>query len=499
MLINISVFNVMHDQIKTAVDNYIENIAYVIEQESYKPLSDFIKNLEMNKLYRIYNGEYPGNNIDFYGPFRGKIKWEQIQAGLYDEVKKIETVVINNKNKKDRFTYKNAKYEESGARVIAIGGYVLSRGLTLEGLMISYFSRNSSAYDSLLQMCRWFGYRPGYEELCRVYISPINIMNFRAVIDAVEDLKMQFREMIIRKKKPKDFGLMVKESPDTLETSLFITSRNKMYNTGKIEHVINYGGTYADTSKLYVNKDCNSLNRQHVEDMFDNIISEGAGEIVEDASKYLIKDVDKRFVAECIKKLSVPYENTKFDTDNMATYIMTNKSFPKWDIVVATGSSTAKEYKGEKAVVRSFRKRESEKIIRIGDMNNRIIDPGIFSNGLSAKQMDVAKQHAKERVALAGKGNPESLTVPDYLAVTDRNPLFVIYPMEIKPLDDLTGDSDSKLVEELCKELIFGFAVGFPAIENAERMVYRANKVKIDEITEHRDDPEVEEEFYTDD
>ena len=100
---------------------------------------------------------------------------------------------------------------------------------------------------------------------------------------------------------------------------------------------------------------------------------------------------------------------------------------------------------------------------------------------------------------MAGKGNPESLTVPDYLAVTDRNPLFVIYPMEIKPLDDLTGDSDSKLVEELCKELIFGFAVGFPAIENAERMVYRANKVKIDEITEHRDDPEVEEEFYTDD
>ena len=57
-----------------------------------------------------------------------------------------------------------------------------------------------------------------------MYVSPINIMNFRAVIDAVEDLKMQFREMIIRKKKPKDFGLMVKESPDTLETSLLIKS-----------------------------------------------------------------------------------------------------------------------------------------------------------------------------------------------------------------------------------------------------------------------------------
>lgn len=187
------------------------------------------------------------------------------------------------------------------------------------------------------------------------------------------------------------------------------------------------------------------------------------------------------------------------DTDNMATYIMTNKSFPKWDIVVATGSSTKKKYKGKKAVVRSFRKREGEKIIRIGDKNNRIIDPGIFSNGLSAKQMEVVKQHAKERVALAGKGNSENLTVPDYLAVIDRNPLFVIYPMEINALGDLTGDKDCRLVEGLCEELIFGFAVGFPAIENAERMLYRANKVKIDEITEHRDDPEVEEEFYTDD
>ena len=499
MMINISVFNVMHDQIKTAIEDYIENIAYVIEQESYKPLSDFIKNLEMNKLYGIYNGDYPANNIDFYESYREKIAWEQIQAGLYDEVKKIETVVINNKNKKDRFTYKNAKYNEHGARVIAIGGYVLSRGLTLEGLMISYFSRNSSAYDSLLQMCRWFGYRPGYEELCRVYISPINIMNFRAVIDAVEDLKMQFREMIIRKRKPKDFGLMVKESPDTLETSLLITSRNKMYNTGKIEHVINYGGTYADTSKLYVNKDYNAFNRQHVEDMFEKIISESNGIVVEDSTKYFIRDVDKKFVAECIKKLSVPYENTKFDTDNMATYIMTNKSFPKWDIIVATGSSTEKTYKGKKAVVRSFRKRENEKIIRIGDMNNRIIDPGIFSSGLSEEQMKVVKQHARDRVAIAGKGKPESLTVPDYLAVTDRNPLFVIYPMEIKRLGDITGDKDSRRVEALCKDLVFGFAVGFPAIENAERMVYRANKVKIDEITAHRDDPDVEEEFYTDD
>lgn len=54
--------------------------------------------------------------------------------------------------------------------VIAVGGFSLSRGLTLEGLTISYFLRNSMMYDTLMQMGRWFGDRPGYEDLCRIWI-----------------------------------------------------------------------------------------------------------------------------------------------------------------------------------------------------------------------------------------------------------------------------------------------------------------------------------------
>lgn len=499
MLINISVYNIMHDQIKEAVEKYIENLCYIIEQDSYKTTSEFIKNVEMNKLYGIYCGqqEYLANNCDFYEVQREEITWEQIKSGLLSEIKRFETVVINNKNKRNRFSYKDSKYEEHGARVIAIGGYVLSRGLTLEGLMISYFSRNSSAYDSLLQMCRWFGYRPGYEDLCRLYISPINIMNFRAVIDAVENLKMQFREMIIRKKRPIDFGLMVQESPDTLETSLLITSRNKMYNTGKIEHVINYGGTYADTSKIFINKDHNSFNRQYVEAMFEKVIADGQAEWIDEESKWMLKDIDKEYIAECVKKLSIPYENTKFDVHNLATYIMTNKSFPKWDVVIATGLSDTMKYKGNKAVYRKFRKRETEKILRIGDKNNRIIDPGIFACGLNSKQMEEVKKHAEERVRLAGKGNKDNYTVPDYLSVTDRNPLFVVYPMHLESIENVYDNK--RVVEELCEDIVFGFAVGFPARENAERMRYRANKVKIDQIASERDEPEVEEEFYTDD
>lgn len=503
MLINISVYNNMHEQIRDVVQKYVENLLCIIEQDSYKPTSEFIKNVEMNKLYGIYMGfpEYLNDETDFYSGIRAEIDWEDIKNGLYDEITKIETVVINNKNKKNRFSYKDERFKEVGARVIAIGGYVLSRGLTLEGLMISYFSRNSSAYDSLLQMCRWFGYRPGYEELCRIYISPINIMNFRAVIDAVENLKMQFREMIVKKKKPDDFGFMVKESPDSLETSLLVTSRNKMYNTGMIVHVINYGGTYADTSKLYIDPKANKANETAIAQMIEELNREWeVYNVPGNSKKYLMfTSVDKRNIAKCIRNLMIPYENTKFDVENLAEYIEDNITFTSWDVVIASGSSKKFEYQEQPAVQRTFRRRDKERIIRIGDTNNRIIDPNIFVCGLTEAQIDEAKLHAKHRVEQSGKGNPENLTVPDYLSVASRKPLFVIYPMELlAPSSD--GEEEKKVVEKMGEVMpVFGFAVGFPNREDAEKMKYRANKIKIREIESSRCEPDVDEEFEDDD
>ena len=62
-------------------------------------------------------------------------------------------------------------YDDEPATVIAVGGNTLSRGLTLEGLVSSYFLRSSNTYDTLLQMGRWFGYRPGYGDLPRIWTT----------------------------------------------------------------------------------------------------------------------------------------------------------------------------------------------------------------------------------------------------------------------------------------------------------------------------------------
>ncbi|MEM5640451.1 Z1 domain-containing protein [Bacillus toyonensis] len=63
---------------------------------------------------------------------------------------------------------------ENGLKIICVGGAILGRGYTIEGLCCSYFARNSMHYDTMLQCGRFYGYRKGYRDLVRVYITQEN-------------------------------------------------------------------------------------------------------------------------------------------------------------------------------------------------------------------------------------------------------------------------------------------------------------------------------------
>jgi len=95
---------------------------------------------------------------------------EPLLAELLREVK----VVADNSQSTDRLLY-----SEDPATVIAIGGNTLSRGLTLHGLVSSFFLRSGATYDSLLQMGRWFGYRPKYEDLPRIWTTAAHAADFQ--------------------------------------------------------------------------------------------------------------------------------------------------------------------------------------------------------------------------------------------------------------------------------------------------------------------------------
>jgi hypothetical protein len=166
--------------------------------------------------------------------------WDQIVERLPDLAGDIEVRIING-------TARDAlDYAEQGRRlrVIAIGGDKLARGLTLDGLCVSYFVRTTKMYDTLMQMGRWFGYRPGYADLCRLYTSSDLIEWFGHIADAAEELREEFDAMAASGGTPLDYGLKVQSHP-----VLLVTSPLKMRTAKSLQ--LSFSGDLVETVALH--------------------------------------------------------------------------------------------------------------------------------------------------------------------------------------------------------------------------------------------------------
>jgi hypothetical protein len=148
--------------------------------------------------------------------------WGQVREVLPEVISDIKVREING-SAKDALDY--ADNETTGLKVIAVGGDKLARGLTLEGLCTSYFLRTARMYDTLMQMGRWFGYRDGYLDCCRLYTTHEMIEWFGHIADAAEELRQEFDNMVAAGATPKQFGLRVRS-----HSVLTVTSRTKMRN-----------------------------------------------------------------------------------------------------------------------------------------------------------------------------------------------------------------------------------------------------------------------------
>lgn len=163
--------------------------------------------------------------------------WEEVRAVLPDVLSDIRVREING-TAKDALDY--SENEGTGLKVIAIGGDKLARGLTLEGLCTSYFLRTARMYDTLMQMGRWFGYRDGYLDVCRLYTSREMVEWFGHIADAAEELRQEFDNMVAAGATPKQFGLRVKS-----HSVLTVTSRAKMRNARAMQ--LTYSGDLLQT------------------------------------------------------------------------------------------------------------------------------------------------------------------------------------------------------------------------------------------------------------
>ena len=219
MLVHVVRFVGQQNIIKRKVQDYRDELESYIRYNDMETCEEF---------HRIWNSDYLPTHSDLQSSFPRYMDgctmpewtdiWNEICRIVQD--KEITVYAVNGKSL-DALIYKN--HQGRPFNVIVIGGDKLSRGLTLEGLTVSYFTRSSSTYDTLMQMGRWFGFRPGYLDACRLFTTKDLFANFSHISMATEDLASQFDFMDEVSQTPRDFGLRVATHP-----TLLITARNKL-------------------------------------------------------------------------------------------------------------------------------------------------------------------------------------------------------------------------------------------------------------------------------
>ena len=234
------------DQIQAEIDNLRDRITYGNDGSG--------RNLA--ELKQLWESDFEPTSADVPRDMRGApVDFEQIRPLLPAAVSRIRVLQVNG-SARDALEYAD---HPDGISVIAVGGDKLSRGLTLEGLSVSYYLRASKMYDSLMQMGRWFGYRPGYADLIRLYTTGELQLWYREITAANEELGAKFDEMARVGSNPRQFALMVRKSP----AGLLVTAAAKMRHGRDLD--ISFSDNAVETISFTRDSQLQARNLTHVD------------------------------------------------------------------------------------------------------------------------------------------------------------------------------------------------------------------------------------------
>jgi len=412
-------------------------------------------------------------NLAYHDPKVKLHTWDEVKLHLLAAILKIEVRAVHGVKNTRGLEYHNIEeldydiYKENGLSVIAVGGNKLSRGITLEGLSVSYYLRTAKMYDSLMQMGRWFGYRPGYVDLCRLFTTEELVRWYRHVTMATEEMRADFDQMVAENKRPKDYQLKVRTSPGMLA----ITSVGRMKEVERIR--LGYSGALKQTYDFSPDQSDAVSNFNAFTRLMGKLTSP------EDSGSFVFRNVKSADVCDFIN------DCVSFDylvPDAIVGYVKKQNEqnrLREWNVAVILSSShtqKAKGLEGEPSINFEFAwsngsgqgwlpgrylKSEGGRLIVQGgknailDKSSRIIDLGL-------KTSDSEGHIKKER---------KSLGIP----------LLVIMPLD--PRISSTLNEDVPLI---------GYGIQFPVIEGEVLYEYAARPVRpdFDEAPQESDDPE---------
>lgn len=484
MLINVSRFNNVQTRVKEKVQAFCWTLQEEIKQ--YLLSSSWKHHSELVYLHALWEHEYGDLEI----------LWDEVRKVLYESVAGISVILINQKSaEEEKLNYSQYKNTLKGRRVIAIGGLTLSRGLTLEGLGVSYFYRNSKAYDTLLQMGRWFGYRPGYEDLFRIWMDRDAQDWYAHIATAVSELRRDFKRMSVNRMQPSQFGIRVKAHPDTL----IVTAQNKMRNSDLIEQRISFSAHGTETAYVPRAGKLHAENVQLVSRFIKSkpAISQSSEERWLGGSRYLWTGVGKSRIADFLSELNISGMNIDFlvDPDRpLIKFIEENNiaSLEFWDVCIPQGSGkivpeiNVAILDGTSGYVRC-RERQFERVStkteylklnkhRVGDSSDEMV-------GMSQNEIEKARKKWEEEQKDETK---KTKNIPGSMYRQFRSrPLLTIHFIECVP--SLKNPEKMMSPVEVEASVMVAVSLSFPDFDpNAEdddkKVLYRLNKIAVREL-----------------
>ena len=302
MLVNVSHLKIHQDKLEFIIGEYVQKVVNALEVFSGLGFDEARRSPVLKSLEET-----------FYSTFSVDETYENIFEQLTYSVGKLKVWAINQNNKRDAKSLDYSLYEEYGLCVIVIGGHKLSRGLTLDGLSISYFARNSKAYDTLMQMCRWFGYRPRYTDLCKVYLPYESLTWYEFISTSIRELYSELDLMSRMEKRPSEFGLKVRDHPG----AMIITAKNKMGTAESEVRSQDLWGQVQRRFRFRKKPEINLRNMKYAERFIMDQLKEKQShevKIDKDTGVTVISNVPYQAIIEFIKNIELPED----DVGNLA-------------------------------------------------------------------------------------------------------------------------------------------------------------------------------------
>jgi hypothetical protein len=482
MLVNVSRFTAIQNRVADQIHVELERIRDQVRLYGrLTPGEAAARSPEIATLRQLFDDEFAGAGFE----------WAEVLTFLHEAISPIRVQAVNQGTGAASLDYSIAK-EAPGVRVVAVGGNSLSRGLTLEGLCVSYFLRNSRAYDTLLQMSRWFGYRDGYSDLCRIWLTTEAEGWYRHVADATNELKRDFARMRRQRATPAEFGLRVRTHPDTL----LITARNKMATginvVGEVRD-ISLAGRGIETSRLYADQQRNEENLKIIDRFLSDMVDRyGAPKRSPNGNADIWRTIPADTIAGLVREFLVHPLNHDFQGDAIADFLVAamqqgDPQLSHWTVAVPTNgtegpitpplkSGLVVQAKRRPVLIRPTPPQSllvSGKKARVGGREDVL-------HGLSFDQAQSVKAQAKE-------ANPDKNVPEDAFRAAMQAPLLLIYLL--RGFERQPGGGETPYRRGL---VLPALGLHFPGIRdlNAPKryVSYRLNRVAQGELELDSDD-----------